>query len=105
MGLFASKSKKVTAAKKLEGTVQFAGDKSISHRYAMLAAIAMGESEIHFFSPSADCQSTLNCLKSLGVKIERKDNLVKIAGRGLDGLRAPKGPLDRSEEHTSELQS
>ena len=73
MGLFGSKSKKIDAAKKLEGTVQFPGDKSISHRYAMLAAIANGESEIHFFSTSADCQSTLNCLKSLGVKIERKD--------------------------------
>ena len=94
MGLFGSKSKKVGAAKKLEGTVQFPGDKSISHRYAMLAAIATGESEIHFFSSSADCQSTLNCLKSLGVKIERKDNVVKIAGVGLDGLRAPTGPLD-----------
>ena len=53
-----------------------------------------GKSEIHFFSTSADCQSTLNCLKSLGVKIERKDNVVKIAGVGLDGLRAPSGPLD-----------
>ncbi len=94
MGLFGSKSKKVVAARKLEGTIQFGGDKSISHRYAMLAAIADGESEIHFFSPSADCQSTLNCLKSLGVKIERKDNVVKIAGVGLDGLRAPTGPLD-----------
>ena len=94
MGLFGSKSKKLSAAKKLEGTVQFPGDKSISHRYAMLAAIAEGESEIHFFSTSADCQSTLNCLKSLGVKIERKDNLVKIAGVGMDGLRAPSGPLD-----------
>src|ERR1017187_2689047 len=94
MGLFASKSKKVTAAKKLEGTVQFAGDKSISHRYAMLAAIANGESEIHFFSPSADCQSTLNCLKLLGVKIDRKGNVVKIAGVGLEGLQAPSAPLN-----------
>jgi 3-phosphoshikimate 1-carboxyvinyltransferase len=94
MGLFGSKSKKLTSANKLEGTVQFAGDKSISHRYAMLAAIAQGESEIHFFSSSADCQSTLDCLKSLGVKIERKDNVVKIAGVGLEGLRAPTGPLD-----------
>ena len=94
MGLFGSKSKKLSAAKKLEGAVQFPGDKSISHRYAMLAAIASGESEIHFFSTSADCQSTLNCLKSLGVKIERKDNAVKIAGAGLDGLRAPSGTLD-----------
>ena len=94
MGLFGSKSKKVNAARKLEGTVQFPGDKSISHRYAMLAAIATGKSEIHFFATSADCQSTLNCLKSLGVRIERRDNVVKIEGVGLDGLRAPAGPLD-----------
>ncbi len=60
----------------------------------MLAAIAEGESEIHFFSSSADCQSTLDCLASLGVKIDRKDNVVKIAGAGLDGLRATPGPLD-----------
>src|ERR1039458_4106930 len=94
MGLFGSKSKKLNGAKKLEGAVQFPGDKSISHRYAMLAAIAEGPSEIHFFSTSADCQSTLNCMQSLGVKIERKDNLVKVAGVGMDGLRAPTGPLD-----------
>ena len=94
MGLFGSKSKKLGAARKLEGTVQFPGDKSISHRYAMLAAIAAGESEIHFFSTSADCQSTLNCLKALGVSVERKENTVKIAGAGMDGLRAPAGPLD-----------
>jgi 3-phosphoshikimate 1-carboxyvinyltransferase len=94
MGLFGPKSTKVNAAKRLEGTIQFPGDKSISHRYAMLAAIAEGPSEIHFFSTSADCQSTLNCLKPLGVKVERKDNIVKIAGAGLAGLRAPSGPLD-----------
>jgi 3-phosphoshikimate 1-carboxyvinyltransferase len=94
MGLFGSKSKKLSGAKKLEGAVQFPGDKSISHRYAMLAAIAEGPSEIHFFSSSADCQSTLDCLKALGVKIERKDNVVKIEGVGLAGLRAPSEPLD-----------
>jgi 3-phosphoshikimate 1-carboxyvinyltransferase len=94
MGLFASKSKKLKAAKKLEGAVQFPGDKSISHRYALLAGIAEGPSEIHFFSSSADCQSTLDCLKSLGVKVERQGNVVKVAGAGLDGLRAPSGPLD-----------
>jgi len=94
MGLFGLKSKKVSAAKKLEGTIQFPGDKSISHRYAMLAAIAEGPSEIHFFSSSADCQSTLNCLKPLSVKVERKDSLVKIEGAGHKGLRAPAAPLD-----------
>jgi 3-phosphoshikimate 1-carboxyvinyltransferase len=94
MGLFGTKSKKLSAVKKVEGSVQFPGDKSISHRYAMLAAIAEGSSEIHFFSSSADCQSTLDCLKQLGVNIERQENLVKIAGVGMDGLRAPSGPLN-----------
>ncbi len=94
MGLFGPKTKKLSAAEKLEGAVQFPGDKSISHRYSMLAAIAEGESEIHFFSSSADCQSTLDCLKSLGVKIDRKENVVKIAGAGLEGIRAAPGPLD-----------
>jgi 3-phosphoshikimate 1-carboxyvinyltransferase len=94
MSLFRSNSKKLSAARKLEGAVQFSGDKSISHRYAMLGAIAEGPTEIHFFSTSADCQSTLDCLKGLGVPIERKENTVKIAGVGLGGLRAPAGPLD-----------
>jgi 3-phosphoshikimate 1-carboxyvinyltransferase len=70
------------------------GDKSISHRYAMLAAIAEGTSLIHSFAESVDCQSTLNCLKSLGVRIERQQNEVVIEGRGLTGLRAPVEPLD-----------
>lgn len=87
-------AKKVKTAKRLTGSVQFPGDKSISHRYAMLAAIAEGASEIHFFSTSADCQSTLACLKKLGVKIERKDDVVAIHGAGLEGLRQASGGLD-----------
>ena len=94
MGLFGSKTKKIEPAKSLTGTVQFPGDKSISHRYAMLGAIAEGPSEIHFFSTSADCQSTLSCLKQLGVKIERKDNVVTIEGAGLGGLRPAPEPLN-----------
>ena len=94
MSLFRSNSKKVSPARKIEGAVQFPGDKSISHRYALLGAIAEGETEIHFYSTSADCQSTLDCLRALGVKIERKENVVKIAGVGLEGLRAPAAPLD-----------
>jgi 3-phosphoshikimate 1-carboxyvinyltransferase len=94
MGLFGSKTKKLEPAKSLTGTVRFPGDKSISHRYAMLGAIAEGASEIHFFSTSADCQSTLSCLKQLGVKIERKDNVVTIEGAGLGGLRPATQPLD-----------
>ena len=94
MGLFGSKTKKIKPAKGLTGTVQFPGDKSISHRYAMLGAIAEGASEIHFFSTSADCRSTLSCLTQLGVKIERKDNVVTIQSAGLNGLRPAAEPLD-----------
>jgi 3-phosphoshikimate 1-carboxyvinyltransferase len=60
----------------------------------MLGAIAEGASEIHFFSTSADCQSTLSCLKQLGVKIERKENVVTIQGAGLGGLRPAGEPLN-----------
>jgi len=95
MGLFSSvKSKKITLAKHLTGTVGVPGDKSISHRYAMLAAIAEGGSEIKYFSASADCQSTLDCLKKLGVKIERRGDSVHIQGGGLTGLRSPSSTLD-----------
>ncbi len=95
MRLFGStKSKKIRPAKRLVGSVRFHGDKSISHRYAMLAGIAEGPSEIHFFSSSADCQSTLSCLQKLGVKIERRDDVVNIHGVGLKGLHPPLGTLD-----------
>ena len=95
MSLFTStKTKKIQPATKLEGSVQMPGDKSISHRYAMLGAIAEGPTEIHFFATSADCQSTLDCLKSLGVKIERRDDVVTIQGVGLVGLKPPSGMLD-----------
>ncbi|HTG59318.1 MAG TPA: 3-phosphoshikimate 1-carboxyvinyltransferase [Terriglobia bacterium] len=95
MGLFGlAKSKKIKPAKGVTGSVQLPGDKSISHRYAMLGAIAEGRSEIHFFSPSADCQSTLTCLSKLGVDIQRKDNAVTVQGLGLHGLRPPREVLD-----------
>lgn len=70
------------------------GDKSISHRYAMLTSIAEGKSRIHSFADSVDCQSTLDCLKKLGVKIVRQGNEVTIEGTGLDGLMPSAEPLD-----------
>jgi 3-phosphoshikimate 1-carboxyvinyltransferase len=88
------RTKKIVTAKRLMGSVRMPGDKSISHRYAMLAAIAEGPSEIHFFASSADCQSTLDCLKNLGVKIERRENVVTVQGVDLTGLKAPSAVLD-----------
>jgi 3-phosphoshikimate 1-carboxyvinyltransferase len=69
------------------------GDKSISHRYAMLAAIAEGTTRLENFSTGADCASTLSCLTTLGVQLERNENVVLIHGRG-PALLPPKTPLD-----------
>src|SRR5437660_6118116 len=61
----------VQPAQHMRGRVRPPGDKSISHRYAMLAAIADGPSVIHGYSTGADCASTLKCLRALGVPIEQ----------------------------------
>jgi 3-phosphoshikimate 1-carboxyvinyltransferase len=83
-------------ARNVRGGVSLPGDKSISHRYAMLAAIADGPSLLENYSTGADCASTLGCLRSLGVKWERKDgpdNVIEVQGSGLS-LAAPNAPLD-----------
>src|SRR5580692_1547310 len=80
-------------ARNLAGAVQLPGDKSISHRYAMLGAIAQGATTLENFSAGADCASTLSCLRSLGVPWERDSARVVIQGRGLK-LSAPQVPLD-----------
>lgn len=84
----------IHAARNVLGVLQVPGDKSISHRYAMLAAIAQGRSEIRNFAAAADCHSTLDCLRRLGVEIETEGGAIKIEGRGLHGLQAPAQPLD-----------
>ena len=61
----------VRPARAIEGAITLLGDKSISHRYGMLAAIAEGRSTITNYSTGADCQSTLGCMRALGAKIER----------------------------------
>jgi 3-phosphoshikimate 1-carboxyvinyltransferase len=78
----------------VDGAVELPGDKSISHRYAILAALAEGQSEISNYASAADCRSTLECLRRLGADIQSSDGRVRIAGRGLDGLKEPRRPLD-----------
>jgi 3-phosphoshikimate 1-carboxyvinyltransferase len=70
------------------------GDKSISHRAAIIAALADGQTRIDNFSTSKDCNTTLTCLKELGLRIGRDQTSVVIDGVGIDGLRAPDVPLD-----------
>jgi len=91
----------IRPASTVSGSVEVPGDKSISHRYAILAALAEGSSEITHFSAAADCRSTLDCLSHLGVKIEAKDDSVRIAGAGLDGLRKTRRALDAGNSGTT----
>ena len=81
--------------------VELPGDKSISHRYAILAALAEGGSEISNYASAADCQSTLNCLERLAVKVESNERVVRVHGRGLDGLVAPRRTLDAGNSGTT----
>lgn len=88
-------------ARAITGSLRVPGDKSISHRYAILAALGEGQSEIRNFSTAADCASTLDCLKELGARIEAGSEVVKIAGAGLSGLCAPRRPLDAGNSGTT----
>lgn len=82
-------------ARKIQGGVSVPGDKSISHRLALLAALADGISRIKNFSSSQDCGSTLKCLRALGVEYRRLDSdTLQLRGRGLNGLRVPHQTLD-----------
>ena len=64
----------VTPARNVLGSLRLPGDKSISHRYAMLAGFAEGTSHLTNFSSGADPHSTLACMEQLGAQIERGEN-------------------------------
>src|SRR5258708_2304093 len=86
----------VRPARNVRGEVRLAGDKSTSHRYAMLAGIAEGPSRLENYSTGADCASTLGCMRRLGVKWKRtgeSDSVLEVEGRGLS-LTAPENTLD-----------
>src|SRR5689334_2307017 len=76
----------------ISGSLRLPGDKSISHRAALIGALADGRTEISNFSTAADCSSTLNCLRELGISIERNHDKVTFAGN--QKFSAPRRPLD-----------
>ncbi|MEE2636276.1 MAG: 3-phosphoshikimate 1-carboxyvinyltransferase, partial [Acidobacteriota bacterium] len=91
---------------RVQGSINIPGDKSISHRYALLAALADGQSNITHYAPGADCAATLACLTQLGVDVTRTttptgDPRVIIQGRGVGGLVAPTVPLDAQNSGTT----
>jgi len=95
------KKQTINPAKYLTGGVEPPGDKSISHRYAMLAAIAEGTSELRHFAAAADCQSTLKCMSALGADVKIDKDTVKITGRGAEGLKSSWRALDAGNSGTT----
>jgi len=78
----------------LSGSLVLPGDKSISHRYAILASIAEGKSTIRNYSTGADCHSTLGAVRALGIDVSVEGTTVTVNGKGLDGWSAPASDLD-----------
>src|SRR5712671_3323105 len=96
----------IAPARRVQGRLEVPGDKSISHRYALLAALAEGRSELTNFSPGADCRSTLFCLQQLGVEVTDRligatSSSVTLMGRGVGCLSSPSGPLDAGNSGTT----
>ena len=91
----------ITPAVRIGGSTGVPGDKAISHRLAMMGAIAQGATVIRNFAESADCASTLDCLSRLGVSIDRNGSTVTIQGTGLRGLRKPSRELDAGNSGTT----
>ncbi|MEJ7623266.1 MAG: 3-phosphoshikimate 1-carboxyvinyltransferase [Pyrinomonadaceae bacterium] len=92
---------KLRPANSLIGTIHLPGDKSISHRAAILSAMAEGETRIENFAASQDCSSTLGCLSALGVQIDRRADSVVIDGLGKRGFRRPAALLDCGNSGTT----
>src|SRR5687768_16388409 len=86
----------------VRGVVPVPGDKSISHRYALLAALADGRTAIAHLAPGADVGSTVACLRGLGVAIEATGpGAITVHGTGRRGLRTPTASLDAGNSGTT----
>jgi 3-phosphoshikimate 1-carboxyvinyltransferase len=85
----------------LTGEVLVPGDKSISHRAAIIGALARGDSSISGYSPSADCENTLAALRALGVSIERRGEEVVVGGSSGAPFAQPSGPVDAGNSGTT----
>jgi 3-phosphoshikimate 1-carboxyvinyltransferase len=102
----ASQTVMVQPTGRVRGRVRPPGDKSISHRYALLSAIADGTSSIDGYSTGGDCASTISCLRALGVSIDETGRnaaglQLRVTGRGLRGLSASDSVLDAGNSGTT----
>ena len=90
----------VHPVREVSGEVRVPGDKSISHRTALLSALAEGSSTVKGFLLGDDCLATASALRSLGVGVDVEGGDLRVQGVGLDGLRPPDGPLDLGNSGT-----
>ena len=91
----------VAPINRLRGELRVPGDKSISHRAAMLSSLARGESVLENFSSAQDCEATLECFRTLGVNILRNGSTVAVRGEGPSGLNKPETVLDAQNSGTT----
>jgi 3-phosphoshikimate 1-carboxyvinyltransferase len=91
----------VSPINRVRGELRIPGDKSISHRAALLSSLACGESLLKNFSSARDCSATLGCLQALGVNVVQNNSAVVIAGAGASGLQQSKEPLDAQNSGTT----
>ena len=90
-----------TRTNALKGEITVPGDKSISHRSIMFGALAEGTTRVTNFLRGADCLSTIDCFRKLGIDIEDLDSEILIHGKGLHGLTAPSSMLDVGNSGTT----
>ena len=95
------KKETIHPAKALTGGLELPGDKSISHRYAMIAALAEGTSELRNFAAARDCHSTLGCMKSLGAEVSRGQNHGEDYRPWTRGLKSSWRTLDAENSGTT----
>ena len=93
--------KKITRTTGLKGTLTVPGDKSISHRAIMFGSLSEGTTTIHGFLKGADCLSTIDCFRKMGISIEEKDETIYVHGKGLHGLSKPEETLDVGNSGTT----
>ena len=92
---------KFTRTRGFKGEVTIPGDKSISHRAIMFGSLAEGTTIVENFLKGADCLSTIDCFRKLGVSIEETGQQIRIQGKGLHGLTKPEGILDTGNSGTT----
>jgi 3-phosphoshikimate 1-carboxyvinyltransferase len=94
-------NKTVQPATSLGGTLDVPGDKSISHRAVILGALSTTPTEVYGFLDAEDCLATVEAFRQMGISITRDGNRLSIRGKGLEGLKAPKQPIDCGNSGTT----